>query len=179
MGTNRDTYTELTEFFQEEYPSMKGYVRARLEDAPDNEADDIIQDVALRIFAKADDLATIQNIAAFVYRSIRNRIIDVMRTRKQRQDSGQLEVQWTAFAEQFYGPNRERFPEGAEARLQWAIGRLKPPEREIILAVDFEGHTYRELAEKTGIPQGTLMSRRHRALAKLFTLIASEPPTTK
>lgn len=159
-------------FFEEEYPSLKGFVRSRIRDSPDQEADDIIQEVALRIFSKGDDLSSIQNIGGFVYHAIRNRIIDVMRTRKKRiGEEKDLEGAWTAFAEKFYSASNLPYPEGLELKLQEGIAALKPPYRDIIMAVDFEGFSYRELSERTGIPQGTLMSRRHRAMSQLLTIL--------
>ncbi|HET8736907.1 MAG TPA: sigma factor-like helix-turn-helix DNA-binding protein, partial [Pricia sp.] len=52
--------------------------------------------------------------------------------------------------------------------LKKALGNLKPHYRDIIVAVDFEGYGYKQIAMETGIPQGTLMSRRHRALSILL-----------
>ena len=49
-----------------------------------------------------------------------------------------------------------------------AITNLKPDYQDIIIAIDFEDYTYKEFSEETGIPEGTLMSRRHRALSLLF-----------
>ena len=47
------------------------------------------------------------------------------------------------------------------------MSELKQVYRDIVIAIDFEEYTYKELSERTGIPAGTLMSRRHRALAEL------------
>ena len=52
--------------------------------------------------------------------------------------------------------------------LKRTIMELKAPYRDIIIAVDFEGYTYKEIADETGIPEGTLMSQRHRAIAQLY-----------
>ncbi|MFT4576243.1 MAG: DNA-directed RNA polymerase specialized sigma24 family protein [Polaribacter sp.] len=38
----------------------------------------------------------------------------------------------------------------------------------MILAIDVEGYSYKEISQETGIPKGTLMSRRHRAISILF-----------
>ena len=52
--------------------------------------------------------------------------------------------------------------------LKKCIEHLKPAYRDIIIAVDFEGYTYKEIAQETGIPAGTLMSQRHRAISQLY-----------
>ena len=55
--------------------------------------------------------------------------------------------------------------------LKYCIEDLKTAYKDIIIAVDFEGYTYKEISSKTGIPIGTLMSRRHRALGLLLKKI--------
>jgi len=160
--------TSLTDFFKEEYQSLQGYVRSKIDDTSDGDAEDIIQDVALRIFSRPEDALPITNITGFVYHALRNKIIDVLRTKKQRDDNDDdLEQLWSAFAEQFYTADGAGYSENLKERLKQAIGTLRPEYQEIIFAIDFEGYTYREISGETGISPGTLMSRRHRALSIL------------
>ena len=157
----------LSDFFDNEYQQLKGYVRSRLEDTADSDAEDIIQEVALRLFSRSEDALPITNIGGFVYHSLKNKIIDVLRTKKEIiHDEDTLESQWTDFAELNYGGVQE-FPDRLIQQLRPLIMSLKPQYRDIIIAVDYEGYNYREISEKTGISAGTLMSRRHRALAQL------------
>ncbi|WP_223170348.1 RNA polymerase sigma factor [Maribacter aquimaris] len=58
--------------------------------------------------------------------------------------------------------------------LKQAILKLKPLYRKIIFVIDFEGYTYKEISLETGIPEGTLMSRRHRAIALLYKELESK-----
>lgn len=168
MAANNENQQKLTDFFREEYQALTGFVRARLDDTAESEAEDIVQEVALRIFSRLDDRSPINNIAGFVYRSVRNRIIDILRSKKvPDHDERNLELRWTEFAELFYGDSRDAFPEEVFLELRHAISELAPEYRAIVYAVDFEGFSYREIAERTGVPPGTLMSRRHRALARL------------
>ena len=168
MAASRDNYSNLSSFFREEYEALNGFVRSRLGNAADQEAEDIVQDVALRLFSRADDIGRINNIAGYVYHAIRNRIVDTHRIRKKRVDGEEaLEARWAEFAELFYSGGENPFPEDMVRRLRQAIATIRPEYRVVILAIDFEGITYRELAEELGIPPGTLMSRRHRALAEL------------
>ena len=75
-------------------------------------AEDIVQDVALRLFSKAVDYSPINNIGGFVYSSIRNRIIDLMRTKKDTvNEDGDFETQWAEFAELFYSEASNNYPE--------------------------------------------------------------------
>ena len=168
MAAKTENRNNLATFFNEEYHSLRTYVQSKIRDTSERDAEDIVQDVALRIFSKADDILPINNIGGFVYSAIRNRIIDIMRGKKERKyPSEDIDRQWRDFAELFYGDADNSYSPEMEMALQTAVEGLKPPYRDIIIAVDFEGYTYKEIAAQTGIPSGTLMSRRHRALSLL------------
>lgn len=169
MAKNTKTYNKLTQFFQSEYGTLKAYVNSRVADSTDRDAEDIIQDVALKLFSRVDHVTPINNIAAFVYSSVRNKIIDVMRVKRARLDlDEEFHKRLTEFAELFHDHTDGAYTETVKADLKEAIGHLKPIYRNVILAIDFEGLTYKEFSMETGISQGTLMSRRHRALSILF-----------
>lgn len=166
--TNKENYNNLSTFFNDEYHSLKTYVQSKVDDSTERDAEDIVQDVALRIFSRSEDLSPITNIAGFVYNSIRNKIIDVLRTKKESvHESEDIDTKWAEFAELFYGNADNSYPEDLMHALKKAIQSLKPSYQDIIIAVDFEGYSYREISAQTGISQGTLMSRRHRALSLL------------
>lgn len=168
MSDNQN-HTNLKAFFNEEYHSLKAYTRSRIDDTTDREAEDIIQDVALKILSRPEKLSPIENITGFVYQAIRNRIVDLMRTkRKEKSVDNEMEDRLVEFTELFYSNSDNSYSESMKKELKKAIIKLKPMYREIIIAIDFEGYGYKELAEETGIPQGTLMSRRHRALSILY-----------
>ncbi|MEO0525695.1 MAG: RNA polymerase sigma factor [Bacteroidota bacterium] len=169
MVSEKQPNNNINNFFKEEYNSLKNYVRSKIAHTTESDAEDIIQDVALRILSRPTDALPINNMGGFVYNAIKNKIIDVMRTRKERiYDENALEKLWTGFTEMFYDGNAEEYPEQLKNDLKKVITELKPVYRDIILAVDFEGYTYKEISEETGIPPGTLMSRRHRAMSLIL-----------
>ena len=167
---------KLNTFFNEEYASLKSYVSANLRASVNKDADDIIQDVALKLFTSADRYSPINNVAGFVYRAMRNKIIDVMRSsKKNRVDyETQSEAKLTEFAALIYESSSDLYPEQMKEELKKAIINLKPNYKSIIIAIDFEGYTYKEVEEETGIPIGTLMSRRHRAISLLYKTLKSK-----
>lgn len=169
MPTNSENYKNLRSFFDDEYHSLKAYAKSRIDDTANRDAEDIVQDVALKLFSRADSLSPIDNIAGFVYSSIRNKIIDLMRAKKKETSlDDDMEKRLFQFTELLYGKSDNEYSEEMKKELKRAISRLKPSHRDIIIAVDFEGYTYRELSAETQIPAGTLMSRRHRALSILL-----------
>ncbi|MCB0481570.1 MAG: RNA polymerase sigma factor [Flavobacteriales bacterium] len=166
---------KLESFFKEEYNTLKGYVGSRLKASASRDPEDIIQDVAYNLFASADGYGPISNVAAFVYRSIKNKIIDTMRKggrlSEERLPSSDDPDQWMEFAELFYGNETSAYSEKMVSSLKEAMLGLNPADHDILMAVDFEGYSYKEISEETGKPEGTLMSRRHRALGKLNKLL--------
>lgn len=166
MTTKRTNQNLLSDFIREEYQSLKGYVRSRLGDSVDRNAEDVIQDVALRMLSRPEDAIPINNIGGFVYNSLKNRIIDVLRSKNNHASGRQIENELADSVTDEYEYNSQ-YSEKMIQKLRPVIMSLKPEYRAIIIAIDFEGYTYREISEKTGISMGTLMSRRHRALAHL------------
>lgn len=166
--SEKDNYNKLQNYFNDEYHMLKNYVNSKLDDTRDQSAEDVLQDVALKLFSRADSLSPISNVAGFVFRAIKNRIIDSMRTKKKSNSiDDENELKLNELVSLFYDDN-EGYSEKMKHDLMRTIYQLKPHYREIILAVDFEGYSYREISEATGIPQGTLLSRRHRALSILY-----------
>lgn len=153
--------TSLPEFFKNKRQALVGYVRRRIDDAADQEAEDIVQDVILSLFDRADPTVPIQNLGAFVYRSLRNRIVD--RFRKQRELLPLMEAVLESGDDPVLELERRETLEATFA----AIDRLSAGEKAVVLATEFEGRTFQELAGEWGVPIGTLLSRKKRALEKI------------
>ncbi|MET2984746.1 RNA polymerase sigma factor [Aureibaculum conchae] len=173
MNLESDNNKKLKDFFGREYQSLKRYVSTRISDTANRDAEDIIQDVALKLFTGADRYAPINNVAGFVYRSIKNKIIDVMRSGKS-SPSTDIDNNLLELAEVLNPSEEDHTPDLMISVLKKCIEHLKPAYRDIIIAVDFEGYTYKEISKETGIPIGTLMSRRHRAIGILYKKIELE-----
>ncbi|MBN2199104.1 MAG: RNA polymerase sigma factor [Candidatus Aminicenantes bacterium] len=153
----------MADFFREKRAALVAYVRRRIDDAADQEAEDIVQDVLTGLFDRADPTIPIQNLAAFVYRSLRNRIIDRFRRRRET----------LPLLEEVLGSGGDGDPvleferrETLEAVFA-ALEGLSPAEREVILATELEGRTFKELAAEWKVPLGTLLARKSRGLEKI------------
>lgn len=167
MTTESDNNKKLKAFFGKEYNSLKRYVTSNIKEGINRDAEDIIQDVALKLFSGADGYSPINNVASFVYRSVKNKIIDLMRSNKRTTNSeDENEAKLVEFTELIYGDSN-LYSEEMKVELKHVIMSLKADYRDIIIAIDFEGYTYKEIADELQMPEGTLMSRRHRAIALL------------
>ena len=75
--------SKIIAFFADERERLVSYVRRFIEDTAERDGEDIVQDVMIHIFARADVTIPIENLAAYVYQSLRNRIVDYIRKRKE------------------------------------------------------------------------------------------------
>jgi RNA polymerase sigma factor (sigma-70 family) len=170
-------------FFTAEYKKLLNYVRKNMDDRfLDTSPEDIIQDVALSILDKLDLNSQIENLAAYIYRSLKNRIIDIQRKAKNsvrteslsgRKNENQLKYD---IAEEVESDENELI-HYSPVMLHEAITQLKPDEQAIIMSTEFKGKTFDELSRKWNIPVGTLLSRKHRALSKLNKIILKKNNT--
>ncbi|MBD3243180.1 MAG: RNA polymerase subunit sigma-24, partial [Chitinivibrionales bacterium] len=74
--------SRVADFFTTEYNRLVGYVRTLIDDAAEQDAEDFVQDVAVKLLSLADITAPIENLSAYVYRALRNRVIDAFRVRR-------------------------------------------------------------------------------------------------
>ena len=153
--------SRLAEYLRQERQALIGYVRRRIDDAADHEAEDIVQDVVVHLFDRADPSIPIQNLAAYIYRALRNRIVDFYRRR--RETAALQEAQVGSGEDPSLEIEKEEMLDDVFAALE----RLSDKEKAIVLATEMEGRTFKELAEDWGIPIGTLLARKSRALDKI------------
>ena len=62
---------------------MVSYVRRLITDASDRDGEDIVQDVMLGLWDAADVSLPVERLSSYIYRSLKNRVIDVMRSRRE------------------------------------------------------------------------------------------------
>jgi|WetSurMetagenome_2_1015567.scaffolds.fasta_scaffold71305_2 RNA polymerase sigma factor (sigma-70 family) len=158
------------EFFKNNYGSLVAYTRQLIADSSERDGEDIVQDVMVSLFDKADVMEPIRNLTGYVYTAIRNRIVDAMRTRKKHisleADIGDepgisLKEMIRDTGKDALGVLEEK---DRKQSLYRAIDSLSDDEKAIVIATEFDGRTFRELSEEWETPMGTLLSRKSRAL---------------
>lgn len=169
MSQESENINKLKTFFDKEYHALKSYVGSRIRESIHLNAEDILQDVALKLFSGASNYSPINNVANFVYRSLKNKIIDSLRKGNSSLFSEEIsDLKIIELMDVLYGKPDNSYSENMKEKLITEIMRLKPIYRDIIITIDFEGYTYKDIQLETGESLGTLMSRRHRALGILF-----------
>jgi RNA polymerase sigma factor (sigma-70 family) len=170
------------EFFSLENGRLKNYVRKQTQRISDMDAEDIVAEVMLRTVSRLGSPVQVENIAAYVYRSIRNRIADFERGRARSTSlDGMLDENGELpFLQALAAENEEPFQAEDQAerihRLTDAIGKLEPRQRAVLIATELKGKSFRELSDDWGEPIGTLLSRKSRAVKALRRLLEETEP---
>ena len=164
-------------FFTRDGEKLIRFARNQTRRISEMDAEDIVADVMLSLVSRLETNGPVENIAAYAYRAVRNKIADYER-KKARETSldgmadadGELPLLSLLAAE-----NDEPFAAEDRAermhRLTDAIGQLEPRQRAILIATELKGKSFRDLAEEWGEPIGTLLSRKSRAVKTLRKLL--------
>ena len=176
MAGQRD-HEHIETFFRRERQKLVNHARTMIADATDRDCEDIVQDVMLGLFDRGDSCGPLEDLAGYVYRSIRNRVVDIWRRRRLATVSLDEPLAGGGRLEDVLADARQNLGRAAEqsellAAFEAEFNRLSVAERVLITATDFEGHTFREVAAAWGEPLGTLLARKKRALDKLRTALA-------
>ena len=157
--TQKKRFAELV---ATEWNRLVGYVRSRIEDTAERDAEDIVQDVIEHLFEKADMTDPVADLSAYLFRSLRNRVIDLYR--RKRAPAGELAGE---IADLRYEAEETMDREEAQEALTLAIEDLPRAQRDVLVATELEGRSFKDLAEEWQTPIGTLLARKHRAIQAL------------
>ncbi|WP_293761650.1 RNA polymerase sigma factor [uncultured Aquitalea sp.] len=163
---------DIADTVTREQGRLRQFIRKRIGDVA--EAEDILQDVFYE-FVQAYRLPSpIEQATAWLYQVARNRIVDRFRKKRETplaelgpsEDDDDL---WLNLAL----PADDNDPAALYARqvalteLQAALDALPASQREVFVAHELEGRSFRELAEDAGLPINTLLSRKRYAVLSL------------
>ncbi len=162
---------QIRSFFSTERTRLIGYVRGLLKDAS-IDAEDVVHDVLLKILERGDRPAP-EYLAAYTYRSLKNRVTDLGRARRPNvsiEDSGESLLDILASS----GPSafEEITSQQGQTALFQALEALSEMERRVVIANELEGETMRRLAEAWDMPLNTLLSHKARGMKKLRKQLA-------
>ena len=143
--------------------------------APD--AEDLMQELCIRVFPRVEELEDLDNPKAWLMRVLYRLFIDFARAR---QRSPLKLVDGDDADEIEQAPGEEPGPEEQveamlqQERLQRAWRFLDAEQQMLLVLQGIEGHSLAEIEAITGMPQGTLKSRLHRARQRLGRLLERE-----
>lgn len=164
-------------------PRLREFVRRRVDNLAD--VDDIVQETLYELVAAYRLPAPIEQVAGWLARVARNRIIDRFRARARRPphvstdataadggaDPARYLERWLASEDS--GPEALHTRSMLATALEEAIAELPAAQREAFVAHEIEGRNFRDMAAQTGVPVNTLLSRKHAAVLQLRRRLAS------
>lgn len=158
--------------FENDRNRLREFVGSRVQSTHD--AEDIVQDVFLRALEHADSLEAVHDLTSWLFRTARNRVIDWYRRRSRATVSldAAVEAGFDAADEQTRGAEERLVRQAAAEQVERSLDELSDAHRSVVVGRAFEGRSFRQLADSTGEPIGTLLSRKHAAYARLKELLA-------
>ena len=157
---------QIRTFLSRERSRLISYARSILWDA-DVDAEDVVHDVLLKLLERSDSPAP-EFLAAYTYRSLRNRVTDIARTSK---DHVSINADNDSLLEILQDKSPTAMDELATAQGQQelfaALDILTETERQVVIANELEGQTFKSLSAAWDMPLNTLLSHKSRAMKKL------------
>ena len=168
-----DQDRKIVEVIARERSRLGSFIRRRVADPAD--AEDILQDVFSELVESVRMVRPIEQIGAWLFQVARNRIIDRFRRRREQPAPVPADLEGedglATLAELL--PSPRAGPEAQYARrllleeLDAALEELPPGQRDVFVAHELEGKSFRELAAQTGLNVNTLLSRKRYAVRHL------------
>ena len=163
----------ISEVVTREQSRLRNFIRRRVPDPRD--AEDILQDVFFELVEANRLLMPIDHATAWLFRVARNRIIDLFRKKKPENfsDNAVLDDDGEALQLEDLLPSPDAGPDALYARqvlldeLDFAIDELPDEQREVFVAHEIEGRSFKDLAAQTGLSVNTLLSRKRYAVLHL------------
>jgi RNA polymerase sigma factor (sigma-70 family) len=164
----------VSEAIEREQSRLRNFIRRRVADRED--AEDVLQDVFYELVEAYRMMKPVEQVTAWLFRVARNRITDLFRRRSREalrnqpptiaEDGEMLQLEDLL-------PSPTAGPDAAYARsvlleeLDAALDELPDEQREVFIAHELMGYSFKELAAETGVSVNTLLSRKHYAVLHL------------
>ena len=163
----------ISEVIEEERSRLRNFIRRRVPNEADVE--DLLQDVFSELVEANRLLMPIEYVTGWLFRVARNRITDWFRKKRPEnfsdQDVEDEEGERMAFEDLL--PSPDAGPEASYLRLllleelEQALDELPEEQRDVFIAHEFEGRSFKELSSESGVNLNTLLSRKRIAVLHL------------
>src|SRR6202047_80835 len=163
----------ISEVVKREQSRLLNFIRRRVPDPRD--AEDILQDVFYELVEANRLLMPIEHVTGWLFRVARNRITDLFRKKKpepfsgatvENEDGEELQIE-DLLPSPDAGPEALYFRDLLLDELELAVDELPDEQREVFIAHELEGRSFKEMAAQTGVSVNTLLSRKRYAVLRL------------
>jgi len=165
----------ISEVVEREHSRLRNFIRRRVPDPRD--AEDILQDVFYELVEANRLLMPIEHVTGWLFRVARNRIIDLFRKKRPENFSDVAVAHEDEEGEllrlEDLLPSLDASPEALYARsvlldeLELAVEELPEEQRQVFIAHELEGRSFKQMAAETGVNVNTLLSRKRYAVRHL------------
>jgi len=164
---------QISEVITREQSRLRSFIRRRVPDPRD--AEDILQDVFYRLVEANRLLMPIDHVTGWLFRVARNRIVDLWRQKKiesfgdasiANEDDELLSLD-ELLRSSDAGPETLYVRNLLIAKLEDAIAELPKEQRDVFVAHELDGRSFKEMAAETGVSLNTLLSRKRYAVLHL------------
>jgi RNA polymerase sigma factor (sigma-70 family) len=165
---------QISDAVSREQSRLRNFIRKRVADPGD--AEDILQDVFYELVEVYRMMKPVEQVTAWMFRVARNRITDLFRRKRRealRSEPDALTEDGEVRRLDELLPSPDAGPEAAYARrvlseeLDDALDELPEEQREVFIAHELMGYSFKELAQRSGVSVNTLLSRKHYAVLHL------------
>jgi RNA polymerase sigma factor (sigma-70 family) len=160
----------ISETVERERSRLRNFIRRSV--PGEGDVEDILQDVFFELVAAYRLMKPVEQVGAWLFRVARNRIIDFFR-RKKPEALGDVVTDGEVFPLEDLLPSPDAGPEAVYARvvlleeLDAALDELPEEQRDVFIAHQIQGRSFKDLAAETGLSLNTLLSRKHYAVLHL------------
>ncbi len=163
----------ISEVVKRERSRLGNFIRRRVPDPRD--AEDILQDVFYELVEANRLLMPIEHVTGWLFRVARNRITDLFRKKKPESfseaavagEDGELLHLEELLPSPDAGPDAQYARNVLLDELEAALDELPEEQREVFVAHELEGRSFKEIAAATGVSVNTLLSRKRYAVLHL------------
>ena len=161
----------ISQAVERDQPRLRNFIRKHVADT--GEAEDILQDVFYELLEAYRLMKPVEHVTSWLFRVARNRMIDLFRRKKPTSLNNPVSVEGEGDTLEDLLPSADAGPEAIYARsllldaLEEALEELPQAQREVFVAHELMGQSFREMAAETGLSVNTLLSRKHYAVTHL------------
>jgi RNA polymerase sigma factor (sigma-70 family) len=164
---------QISEVVAEQRGRLRNFIRRRVPDPAD--AEDIVQDVFYELVEANRLLMPIEHVTGWLFRVARNRITDLFRKKKPvkfsdaaiEDETGELLQIEDLLPSPDAGPEALYFRGVLLEEMEIALEELPEEQREVFIAHEFEGRSFKDLSAETAVSVNTLLSRKRYAVLHL------------
>jgi RNA polymerase sigma factor (sigma-70 family) len=173
MTSMAEQDSQISEVIAEERSRLRSFIRKRVPNEADVE--DLLQEVFYELVEAHRLLMPIDYVTGWLFRVARNRITDLFRKKRPenftdravRDEEGELLRIEDLLPSPDAGPEALYFRNLLLDELKLALGELPAEQREVFVAHELEGRSFKELSAESGVSVNTLLSRKRYAVIHL------------